>query len=102
MIAQFDSEVDIEVQYRKPSDKNDKVEVVFADPRAASKFDDKIYELLSKIPGQYVESKSKACMGDEGFLWPASLYFVEPEPEALGEPCGGPSCFFQDSWRRAG
>jgi hypothetical protein len=60
MIAQFDSEVDIEVQYRKPSDKNDKVEVVFADPRAASKFDDKIYELLSKIPGQYMESKSKA------------------------------------------
>jgi len=56
MIAQFDSEVDIEVQYRKPSTSDDVVEVFFPKDKRPSKKTAR-YEDLRQIPGPYKKQK---------------------------------------------
>jgi len=73
MIAQFSSEVDVEVIYRKPSPDNDKVEVYFEDPRSAEKLEDLLYELISCIPGQYVETHTNRWERKGGYAQKAFI-----------------------------
>lgn len=68
LIAQFDSEVDVEVHYGKPVNSDDKVEVHFDDPRQVRKLTGDLYALISEVPGQYVKDGSLACNGQPGWL----------------------------------
>lgn len=68
MIAQFDSEVDVEVHFGKPVDSNNKVEVAFDEPRFVRKLSPDLYKLASNIPGPYVEHKEVSFDGQLGWV----------------------------------
>ncbi|CAE8722921.1 unnamed protein product [Polarella glacialis] len=53
MIAQFDSEVDVEVQHRTPAQSSDKVEVFYEHGRLPKKLDKDLHKLVQECPGQY-------------------------------------------------
>lgn len=57
MIAQFDSEVDVEVQYRKESERNDALEVFFENPKLPKDLDKDLKNLVSSIAGKYVQAE---------------------------------------------
>jgi hypothetical protein len=56
MVAQFDSELDVEVRYGKPVASNDKVEVYFEDPGSVRKLGGDLRNLLPHVTGQYIQS----------------------------------------------
>merc|ERR1711879_323477 len=63
MIAQFDSSLDIEVQYRRQLRLDDKIEVCFDKPGALRKLNKDIYQLVAKVAGQYLQDKDASCDG---------------------------------------
>jgi len=71
MIAQFDSELDVEVSYGKPLQSDDKVEVFFEDPRLVYNVKGsggELRKLISKIPGQYVQDADASSDGQLGWV----------------------------------
>mmetsp|Transcript_35166 Transcript_35166/g.98740 ORF Transcript_35166/g.98740 Transcript_35166/m.98740 type:complete len:763 (-) Transcript_35166:29-2317(-) len=54
MIAQFDSEVDVEVQFRRESSREDAIEVCYKQDEKPSRKDKSLnHKLLEEVPGQY-------------------------------------------------
>lgn len=68
MIAQFDSELDVEVSYGKPVKSNDKVEVYFENPRSVRTLTADLYNLVSLTPGQYMKSEDASRDGQPGWV----------------------------------